>query len=143
MSERPKPPDKKTRKPEADRPKVVVAGSRTFTDYQLLRDKLDFYLQNLKDPIILHGGAEGADRLAARYAEWHWWTQWVFHPDYSKGPKFAPILRNTEMAVAGAQGPGKGALIAFWDGFSRGTAHMIETAREHGLIVKIVRFKCS
>ena len=29
-------------------------------------------------------------------------------------------------------------LIAFWDGTSRGTKHMINTAKKHGVNVKII-----
>jgi hypothetical protein len=31
-------------------------------------------------------------------------------------------------------------LIAFWDGKSKGTKHMIETAREKGLSVNVCRY---
>lgn len=135
--ERPKPPDPKTRKPVTDRPRVIVAGSRVFRNYDLLRRKLDRLLCNVHDPLIIHGGAKGADTLAGRWADWHWYTQSIFHPDWSKGPR-GGILRNTEMAVYAAAGQGKGACIAFWNGESSGTAHMIETAKQHGLIVRVI-----
>jgi hypothetical protein len=32
------------------------------------------------------------------------------------------------------------ALVAFWDGISAGTLHMITVAKERGLQVKVVRF---
>ena len=32
-------------------------------------------------------------------------------------------------------------LVAFWDGKSRGTEHMIRTARVFGLDVRVVRFE--
>lgn len=32
------------------------------------------------------------------------------------------------------------ALVAFWDGKSKGTKHMIETARKHGLKVRVVPY---
>ena len=32
------------------------------------------------------------------------------------------------------------ALVAFWDGESKGTKHMIETAKEKGLDIRIKRY---
>ncbi len=45
--------------------------------------------------------------------------------------KSAGHIRNAEMADYAD------ALIAFWDGKSRGTANMIENARKRGLKIKI------
>ena len=75
--------------------KVIVAGCRDFADYELLKEKCDFYLQNKKPEniVIVSGHASGAD-----------------------------------------------ALIAFWDGKSRGTKNMIDTATKRGLKVAVVRY---
>ena len=35
---------------------------------------------------------------------------------------------------------GDGVLIAFWDGISKGTKHMIDLANKHGLKVFVVKF---
>ena len=43
--------------------KIIVAGSRTFDDYTLLKEKLDFFLKNQKDVVIVSGTAKGADKL--------------------------------------------------------------------------------
>ena len=49
--------------------KLIIAGSRTFLDYDLLAEKLDKILSNVKEPIeIVCGGANGADGLGERYA---------------------------------------------------------------------------
>lgn len=48
--------------------------------------------------------------------------------------KAAGYLRNTEMAK------NADALVAFWDGMSLGTRHMIETAKAHGLNVRVKRY---
>ena len=48
--------------------KIIVAGSRTFNDYKLLTDKLDYFLQNQKDITIISGKAKGADSLGEDYA---------------------------------------------------------------------------
>ena len=36
--------------------KVIVAGSRTFTDYNLVREKLDYYFKNVKEGIEIVSG---------------------------------------------------------------------------------------
>lgn len=41
-----------------------VIGSRTFTDYDLVKKELDNYVISK----IVSGGAKGADRLAEKYA---------------------------------------------------------------------------
>lgn len=49
--------------------------------------------------------------------------------------KKAGYLRNCQMAE------NADALVAFWDGNSPRTRHMIETARAHGLAVRAIRIK--
>ena len=48
---------------------VIVAGSRSFSDRSLMYKKLDYYLQNQDKVLIVHGGANGADKCAAMYAK--------------------------------------------------------------------------
>ena len=43
--------------------KVIVAGSRNFNDYNLLKNKLDVILSNQKEVIIVSGTARGADKI--------------------------------------------------------------------------------
>ena len=47
-----------------------------------------------------------------------------FEPDWEQNGKAAGILRNRDMALYAD------CLVAFWDGESRGTKHMIETMME-------------
>lgn len=42
---------------------VIVAGSRSFSDRSLMYKKLDYYLQNQEQVLIVHGGAKGADNI--------------------------------------------------------------------------------
>lgn len=48
----------------------IVAGGRDFTNYRLLKEKLDFPLSNTdkEEVTILCGKAKGADSLGERYA---------------------------------------------------------------------------
>lgn len=48
---------------------IIVAGSRSFSDRSLMYNKLDYYFQNQDKVLIVHGGANGADKCAAMYAK--------------------------------------------------------------------------
>lgn len=112
---------------------VIIAGSRDFNDYDLLKQKCDFYLQNKTDVVIISGTAKGADQLGERYAQERGLSCRQFPANWDLHGKRAGYLRNTEMAQHAH------ALIAFTNG-SRGTAHMIKTAANKGLLVRVVNF---
>ena len=48
--------------------KVIVAGTRTFNDYDFLKATLDNLLAGLQNIEIVSGGARGADFLGELYA---------------------------------------------------------------------------
>lgn len=113
--------------------KVIIAGSRKITDYALIKDKLNAILANqLPDIEIVSGGASGVDSLGERYAKEYGLVLQIFKAEWNKYGKSAGFKRNILMAQYGTY------LIAFWDGLSKGTKHMIETAKDNGLIVRIV-----
>lgn len=113
--------------------KIIIAGSRTFNNYELLKQKLDFYIGEHKEIEIISGTARGADRLGERYAFERGLTLHRFPADWSKG-KSAGYLRNEEMAKYGTHA------VIFWDGISRGTKHMIDLAKEYKLNYRVVKF---
>ena len=114
--------------------RVIVAGSRNFDDYFLLREKCDALLARKTDKniIIVSGTARGADRLGERYAHERGYQIEQYPADWNNNGKAAGPIRNAKMA------DNADALIAFWDGESRGTANMIETARKKGLSVRVI-----
>lgn len=116
--------------------KVIVAGGRDFADYAYLKEKLDEVFASLGDldshPIeIISGMAKGADTLGIRYAEEHKLTMVLYPANWKKYPRMAGILRNMNMLVTATH------LVAFWDGKSHGTKHMIEIAKAKGIPVWI------
>lgn len=116
--------------------KVIVAGGRDFADYAYLKEKLDEVFASLGDldshPIeIISGMAKGADTLGIKYAEEHKLTMVLYPANWKKYPRMAGILRNMNMLVTATH------LVAFWDGKSHGTKHMIEIAKEKGIPVWI------
>lgn len=115
--------------------KVIVAGGRDFRDYQLLKNKLDKILSNCHttDIEIVSGKAKGADSLGEVYANERGYLIKTFPADWDLG-KSAGYKRNKQMAEYAD------AAVIFWDGVSRGSKHMIDLARECGLMVRVVRY---
>lgn len=118
--------------------KLVVAGTRNFDDYELLRNKLATLLMKRRcwtidcNEEIVSGGAPGADTLAVRYATEASIPFKVFPADWNKYGKSAGPRRNKQMAEYAD------AAIVFWDGKSRGTQNMIQQMREAGKSVEVI-----
>lgn len=117
--------------------KIIVAGSRSFTDYSLLERKLDILLSRKVErgePIeIISGGARGADALGERYPRERGYECTVIPADWQKYGRSAGYRRNEQMAAMAD------AVVCFWDGQSPGTRHMIEIARNMGLALRLIR----
>lgn len=116
--------------------RVIIAGGRNFCDYAQLVRVCDHMLSN-KNPSdieIVSGVARGADNLGERYAKEKGYQLSQFPADWNRNKKAAGYIRNAQMADYAD------ALIAFWDGASRGTKHMIDLGKEKGLKVKVSRY---
>lgn len=100
--------------------KVIIAGTRWFNDYALLKERCDFYLSSIKVDAILCGECKGADLLGKRYAEERGVPVESFPADWKRYGRAAGQKRNKQMADAAD------CLIAFWDGESKGTKGMIK-----------------
>ena len=114
--------------------KVIIAGGRNFDDFNKLCQVCDEFLQDQNKVEIVSGAYKGADLLGERYAAERNYPIKQFPADWRRYGKSAGLKRNTEMATYAD------ALIAFWDGESKGTKHMIELATQTGLIVKVIYF---
>ena len=115
--------------------KLIIAGSRTFTDYQLLCQTLAPEKHRITQ--VITGGARGADRLGIRWAVSHSVRLKGFPADWQRFGKSAGVRRNFQMAQAGV------VLIAFWDGQSPGTAHMVQCLRQLGKPVVVIRVEAT
>jgi len=109
--------------------KTIIAGSRNITDYSFVSDVIK--VSGIYITRIISGGARGPDKLGIRYAIDHKIPYDVYEPDWDKYGKQAGFLRNCEM------GDNADALIAIWDGYSRGTKHMIDYAMNSKRILKV------
>ena len=120
--------------------KVIIAGSRGFSNYKLLKEKCNEYLREKRKEyniIIISGGARGADTLGEKYAQDEGFSLEVFPANWNKFGKSAGFIRNEQMAEIAD------ALIAFWDGKSHGTKHMIEIMEDKKLLVRVVNYETS
>ena len=118
-----------------DRFQVIIAGSRDFDDKDFMYEKLDYLFQDRKPTAIISGTARGADRMGEDYARSRGIQVLRFPADWDRHGKRAGYVRNAAMLEA-ADG-----LVAFWDGESKGTEHMIRIARGKGIQVRVVKFQ--
>ena len=117
--------------------KVIIAGGRDFVDYNLLREKVNNILIEKRAThkiVIVSGCARGADTLGMRYASENTFDVDEYPAEWDKYGKKAGYMRNVEMAE------NADALIAFWDGKSKGTKHMIDIATERNLPIRVIRY---
>lgn len=111
--------------------RVIIAGGRDYHNYSTLLDAIvecNFNIQT-----VVSGGAKGVDALGERYAESADVPLHIYPADWEKNGRAAGPIRNRKMAE------NADALIAIWDGKSRGTKNMIETATKLGLLVYVKR----
>ena len=104
--------------------KFIIAGGRDFNNSKVMDNILNKYINPSFDSIIA-GGARGADSLAADWANKHGIPTQIFNAKWDEYGKAAGYIRNAEMAEEGD------ALIAFWDGQSKGTMNMIKAMKLH------------
>lgn len=114
--------------------RVIIAGSRNYTNYLELVSFCDQVLSGTESIEIVSGTARGADSMGEKYANERGYKISRFPADWNKYGKSAGYVRNKEMADY-ADG-----LIAFWDGQSKGTLHMINLAKEKSLMIRIYNF---
>ena len=124
--------------------RIIIAGSRDFNDYELLKKSaIEIITKKTMLPDltrIISGGARGADTLGERFANEMGLEISRFIPDWDGLGKRAGYVRNAEMAKFAVEDDNDGMLIAFWDGQSRGTKHMIDLAKRYGLEVHVVNY---
>lgn len=115
--------------------KLIIAGSRTITDYDIV--KMAFNNFKFKDEIteIVEGGARGIDALGRRLGEEFNIPVTTMTAKWNRRDgsvdKTAGYKRNAEMAKYADM------LLAIWDFESRGTKHMIEIANNNEMYTEI------
>lgn len=109
--------------------RTIIAGSRSIEDYNKLLTAIS--KSGFKITHVVCGGAKGVDTLGLWFAKQNNIPYTMFYPDWNKYGKKAGFIRNQEMAQHAD------ALIALWDGSSKGTNHMINIALDQELEVYV------
>lgn len=105
--------------------RVAIIGSRSITI-----NNLEKYIPKNTSEIV-SGGAAGVDKCAEKYAFENNIKFTVFLPDYNKYGKAAPLKRNLDIIDYSDM------VLAFWDGKSHGTKHVIKNCKNRLVPIKI------
>lgn len=114
--------------------RLIVAGSRKFASYDDVAAVINKMIVNKKKThniVIVSGGAQGPDTLGRAYAIKNGYRVELCEADWDRLGKSAGYRRNEQMRDI------SDALLAFWDGKSKGTRHMIESMLAVGKPVRI------
>lgn len=111
--------------------KVIIAGSRTITDLDtvIIAVLNSWFLPHITE--VVSGAANGVDKLGESFARLHSIPIRQFPADWDGIGRGAGFVRNRLMAEYAD------ALIAVWDGKSKGTEHMIQVAKAVGIKVYV------
>ena len=106
--------------------KIAIIGSRN-----IFIDDLENYIpKNVTE--IVSGGAKGIDTLAKEYAVKNNIVLTEFLPEYAKFGKAAPLIRNIQIIEYADE------VLAFWDGKSKGTKHVIDSCKKLSKKVTVI-----
>jgi hypothetical protein len=108
---------------------VIIAGSRSITDEKHLFRALKECPFEITG--VVCGGARGVDKLGKNHAICLGLELHEFPADWDRHGKAAGFIRNSQMADFAD------ALLAIWDGKSRGTNHMVQEMHKRGKPVKV------
>ena len=107
--------------------KVIIAGSRGIDNINSIQEAVVISNFNINE--VVSGTARGVDKLGEYWAEQHGIRVKQFPANWNEFGKSSGYRRNVEMAEYAD------ALLAIWDGKSKGTKHMIDIAAKKGLKV--------
>lgn len=120
---------------------LLVAGTRTFDDYELLSKKIKQLTTKYGNNIcIVSGGAKGADTLAERYAKEHGLEFIKFPAKWDEYGNKAGFIRNEKMHNYISQHEHRGCVL-FWDGKSKGTKHSIALSKKYENQLRIIMYE--
>lgn len=117
--------------------RLIIAGGRDFNDYSLLKNSVYAFMDSIENNMltVISGTARGADSLGEQFARSHTGVELEKYPaNWAQLGKSAGYRRNEQMAGTATH------LLAFWNGKSSGTKHMIDIAKRKNLTVKVVSY---
>ena len=106
---------------------LAIVGSRSYPNLEQVRE----FVRSLPDStVVLSGGAAGVDHVAVKEAKACGLATVVIRPAYEMHGKEALLIRDKAIAEQ------CDSLVAFWDGTSTGTAHVMRCAKRLGKSVR-------
>lgn len=116
--------------------KILVTGSRSFVDKDIVYAVLETNRVSISMPIILvHGGCDvGVDEIADSWANFSNVKKEIYKADWDRYGKGAGPIRNKLMVEKSKPD----VAIAFWDGKSTGTRNCIEECLNHGVNIHVI-----
>ena len=114
--------------------RVIVTGSRDWTDARPIYVALDQVLRAHPDLVVVEGGASGADLISKRWALWNdvRWEEYL--ADWAKHGKGAGPIRNQVMVDKGAD-----EVLAFPLERSVGTWDCVRRAKAADIVVHVYK----
>lgn len=106
--------------------RVLICGGRAYKDEQKMYEVLNTGKVVGYIDCVIHGGANGADRLAHDWAFTYARKVEIYHADWTREGKAAGVLRNQRML----ENSKPDFVVAFPGG--RGTADMVQRAKAAG-----------
>jgi len=103
--------------------RIAIVGSRDYLNLDAVWRFVDSLPTN---SVVISGGARGVDRVAAKAARRRGLVVVEYLADWNRYGRGAGMRRNYEIVRD------CNVLATFWDGFSRGTSHAIDVARQQG-----------
>lgn len=122
---------------------LLIAGSRDFMNYDLLKSTCDRLLRNkikTHNIIIVGGKAKGADTLGEQYGIERGFKVISKPANWKLFKGQAGHVRNVEMGKLLKKNEYKGC-ICFWDGISTGTKDMIDICSDYNIRCEVIYFK--
>lgn len=113
-------------------PRIAVVGSRDYFSKYLV-ERFVYLLP--REWTVVSGGSRGVDSWAEQTAQHHFRYVDVYYANWKKFGKSAGFIRNNEIVN------NCDAVVAFWDGKSKGTRHTIQLAKNLNKPCIIIRKK--
>lgn len=113
--------------------RVVVTGGRNYTnDLAVAGELWALYVDDPSEFIVAHGGAKGADMLADDWCDRVGVEKRVYPANWAAHGRAAGPIRNRKMLEEF-----RPAIVLAFPG-GAGTANCVKTARELGILVKMI-----
>jgi hypothetical protein len=127
--------------------RTIIAGSRSITDFKVIEEAIKASSFSISE--VVSGGAKGVDLMGEKFANDNNIPIKVFKPSWSDLDVSGSIIKENKYGKFNARagvdrnermGNYADALIAVWDGNSKGTIHMINYMKKLNKKVFVYRY---